>query len=205
MLSVEAIHEAVQNPRFGPRFWSHVRKTDGCWVWTAYRDAFGYGRISLPVTAAGGPGKRPSAIAHRVSWALNGGDLRNGLHVLHRCDNPPCVRPDHLFRGTDLDNTTDMIRKGRKAPFAGFPGELQPNAKLTEAQVMEIRRRGAAGESTGEIARTYGVHRNTVIDILRGARWSHLPMLQDPAERRSEVSRRTALASWAKRRGPSAA
>lgn len=88
------------------RFWRKVHKTDGCWEWTGSRDRKGYGKI-----AKGGAPTIP-LLAHRVSWAIHHGDPGD-LCVLHRCDNPPCVRPDHLFLGTIADNNRDMTQKGR--------------------------------------------------------------------------------------------
>lgn len=91
-------------------FWKHVEKTEGCWPWTAHRDRRGYGRM----TAKGYPqlpGRRIWLATH-VSWLIHHGALPSGL-VLHRCDNPSCVRPDHLFLGTHADNVADMIAKGR--------------------------------------------------------------------------------------------
>lgn len=89
------------------RFWSHVEKTDGCWHWLAYRDRRDYGRFMV---AAGKP-----MLAHRFSYLLAYGELPDDLHVCHHCDTPSCVRPDHLFLGTDADNLRDMARKGRAA------------------------------------------------------------------------------------------
>lgn len=93
------------------RFWKHVDTTGACWVWTAAKVggdmSMGHGvmRLQDPVR---------NALVHRVSWELHYGPIPDGFCVLHRCDNPPCVRPDHLFLGTKADNTADMMRKGRK-------------------------------------------------------------------------------------------
>lgn len=89
------------------RFWSFVSKSDdeGCWEWSGHRDKNGYGTLAISSRPVG---------AHRVSWTINYGPIPDGLCVLHRCDNPPCVRPDHLFLGTSQDNTIDMIRKNRQ-------------------------------------------------------------------------------------------
>ena len=93
------------------RFWSKVdRDETGCWTWLGAKTALKYGQIELD-------GR--SIYAHRVSWELANGPIPSGLQVLHRCDNPPCVRPDHLFLGTQRDNITDMANKGR-ASHAGF-------------------------------------------------------------------------------------
>ena len=85
------------------RFWDNVLKSDGCWEWTAATNADGYGRIWADGEACG---------AHRVSWKLNSGDIPEGMHVLHSCDNPKCVRPDHLFLG-DQQANSEMVAKGR--------------------------------------------------------------------------------------------
>lgn len=94
------------------RFWAKVNKTDGCWLWTGCKDPKGYGYIGT------GGRRGPTKSAHRVSYELEHGEVPEGLHVLHDCDTPSCVRPSHLFAGTPLDNTRDMMRKGR-ARFAG--------------------------------------------------------------------------------------
>ena len=92
------------------RFWSKVKKTDSCWEWIGDKDKNGYGRFRLPMK---------SVRAHRHSWFLASG-TEPSLLICHKCDNPSCVRPDHLFEGTARDNTADMMAKGRyKSPMAG--------------------------------------------------------------------------------------
>ncbi len=86
------------------RFWKYVLKTSSCWLWTAYKLPGGYGMASH---------NRQHILAHRVSYELTHGIIPDRLWVLHRCDNPSCVNPDHLFLGTAKDNTHDAIRKGR--------------------------------------------------------------------------------------------
>ena len=86
------------------RFWGKVHITNGCWEWAKARDHGGYGRFYTGTVNVG---------AHRMAWVLAVGPIPNGLCVLHRCDNPPCVNPDHLFLGTIRDNVHDAMKKGR--------------------------------------------------------------------------------------------
>lgn len=93
------------------RFWRHVEKTDGCWLWVGGRANGGYGRF----------GALPDRIvyAHRFSYELHKGPIPDGMFVCHSCDNPSCVRPDHLFAGHNVDNVRDMVAKGRLRSFNG--------------------------------------------------------------------------------------
>lgn len=94
-----------QSPDRTKRFWSKVRKTPTCWLWTASLDRYGYGVFSL--------GRGKNERAHRYSYKAFYGFVPRGKLVLHRCDNPKCVNPAHLFAGTNRDNTRDMMAKGR--------------------------------------------------------------------------------------------
>jgi HNH endonuclease len=104
---------SYERPPLAPaaeRFWANVQKLDtGCWEWTAGRSSRDYG-VFWPEGKAGG-----QVGAHRFSWKLTYGPIPNSLCVLHRCDNPPCVRPNHLFLGTKGDNSADCTAKGRHA------------------------------------------------------------------------------------------
>lgn len=149
------------------RFWPRVRKGAGCWLWLGGVDSDGYGQIAVKAA----DGHRTSARAHRIAWELTHGPVPAGLCVLHRCDNPPCVRPDHLFLGTPTDNNHDMLAKGRERPPVGVEHGM---ARLTEEQAREIRRRVAAGESRRAVAALMGVHYSHACSVARGARWKHL-------------------------------
>lgn len=144
----------------GPRFWKQVDKKDeGCWEWTGRsKRTEGYGVLSVRNTNQG---------AHRVSWEIHNGPIPHGMKVLHKCDNPPCVNPDHLFLGTTADNTADMIRKGRGRFNPAYP-------PLTAAHISEIRQRFANGESARSIAKQYHRHRRTIERIVSGKRYAHL-------------------------------
>lgn len=134
------------------RFWSKVRVTSGCWEWMSRRNSAGYGQLYMSEA-----GRRKTWRAPRVAWLLSHGPIPPGLFVLHRCDNPPCVNPDHLFLGNTMDNAQDMMAKGR-----GPSGERNGNARLTAADVQDIRDRLARGEATRSIARIYGVDPATI-------------------------------------------
>ncbi len=129
----------------------------GCWLWIGPTDNNGYGLYCCD-------GRRG---AHRESWTRAFGHPGK-LHVLHKCDNPPCVNPDHLFLGTQLDNNRDMYLKGRVPK-----GERAGRAKLTEAQVIEIRN-GYNNLSLAKIGKLFGVTAATIDDLRRGRSWKHL-------------------------------
>ncbi len=147
------------------RFWEKVDKSSECWEWTAARNPDGYGLIGLDF--------RGSDRAHRVSWRLAYGPIPIGLHVLHRCDNPPCVNPDHLWLGTQADNIADMTRKGRarKNPRRG---SAVRTSRLIETDIPVILALIAAGEGDTAIAKRYGVHRVTIHWIKIGKNWAHI-------------------------------
>lgn len=137
------------------RFWSKVEKTSGCWEWGACRDPRGYGRIgSLNNT-------HRSVLAHRVAYELSVGPIPDGLEVCHKCDNPPCCNPDHLFLGTQADNMRDMAEKGRQPR-----GEDSISSSLTWDQAREIRRRYSKRRGTVvALAAEFGVHWVTISKI----------------------------------------
>lgn len=143
------------------KFWSRVQKSDGCWLWTGALSGTGYGNLRI-----GGKYWR----AHQVSWVLTYGEIPKGIFVLHKCDNPPCVRPDHLFLGTGLDNTRDASRKYRL-----HPGERNWSAKLTEDQVKQIRSKQINGRiDVLKLALEFGCSPLTINDIITRRTWRHI-------------------------------
>ena len=111
------------------RFWEKVNKSQDCWVWTGCKQSQGYGQIRV---------KRKALLTHRLSWELANGRLPADIMVLHKCDNPACVRPDHLFLGSMQDNVNDMMAKGRNGNGVQY-GEDHHAAKLTVERVKLIR------------------------------------------------------------------
>jgi len=110
--------------------------------------------------------------ANRAAWHFVNGQIPDGMLVCHRCDNPPCVNPAHLFLGTDADNRSDCVAKGRQARLPQSKGEASHLAKLTAAQVAEIRHRYAAGGILQrELGEIYGVSQTQIGRIIRRVRW----------------------------------
>lgn len=141
------------------RFFSKVMKLEDCWEWGATVNNQGYGVTSW---------EGSNQLAHRVSYAHHVADIPQGKCVLHRCDNPRCVRPDHLFLGTMKDNYDDMESKGR-----GCRGSDHGMAKVTEDQVCEIRELYAKGFTQVFLAKKYGLTGPTLSVMIRGKKWRH--------------------------------
>lgn len=150
------------------RFWRYVtRASDAeCWPWTGATTKRGYGMLPAGDRNAG---ERRNNMAHRISWALAHGPIPEGMDVCHSCDNPPCVNPAHLFIGTRADNMRDCARKGRSCK-----GERNGQAKITAADVRDIRRLRAQGEKLLPLARRYGLTEGTVCNIANGKSWKEL-------------------------------
>lgn len=146
------------------RFMGRVFKTETCWLWRGTVKAHGYGVIRIDNTYWR---------AHRLSWTLFNGAIPDGKAVCHRCDNPRCVNPEHLFLGTQADNMRDMQSKGRKASANVNPakGEAHGRAKLTAAQVSDIRHANEHGATQSQLAAIYGVTQSTISAIIRGVNW----------------------------------
>jgi len=146
------------------RFWSYVNKREAgeCWPWVGGRFARGYGQFRA--------GRR-KVKAHRCAYELTFGLPRD--RVLHRCDNPPCCNPAHLFDGSLSDNAGDRERKGRSAPipWSPKPGELNPAAKIGRGEVDLIRQRASAGEPQRALATAFGLSQSQIGNIVRGQSW----------------------------------
>lgn len=147
-------------------FWDRVNKNGpivyphltACWIWTGSKVKKGYGVWSHPSNSY------QSMLAHRFVWTITYGEIPEGVLVLHKCDNPPCVNPSHLFLGSYVDNVQDCIRKGR----------FSYSKKITEAQVREIRELRRAGALLREIAAKFQVTRGNISMVLSGKIWGHV-------------------------------
>lgn len=150
-----------------------VRTDAGCLEWQGYRMPAGYGQIGLPRRGA-------IVTTHRLAYELAYGAVPEGLFVCHRCDNPPCCDPEHLFAGTSEDNVRDMDSKARRITLRG---EDRPSTRLPASAVADIRRRYIArshparktGGSTTELAREYGISPQYVREIVKGRWRAHEP------------------------------
>lgn len=149
----------MNDKKIATLFWSKVEKTRRCWRWRGGQVKDGYGVFRFP------GGKK--AGAHRVAYELAHGPIPEGMLVLHRCDNPVCVRPDHLVLGTHQDNMRDRARKRRQAR-----GEQHGRAKLSWRDVATIRRLHARRHSTvSELARKYGVSKSAIQKVVNRETW----------------------------------
>lgn len=145
--------------QYAEKFWKRVDKSSptGCWVWQGYCQKFGHGWL----------GSR-FGLAHRFAWSLLRGPLDAKACLLHHCDNPPCVNPEHLYVGDRQDNMRDKVARNRIQK-----GQDSPKARLTDADVLEIRRlRYEVGAA--ELAKRFGVTMNYVYQIQRREAWKHL-------------------------------
>ena len=157
------------------RFWARVAKSETCWRWTGCIHPDGYGRIMIA---------RRRWISSRLAWVVHFGEVPDGKWVLHKCDNPACVRPDHLFLGTVQDNSADMVAKGRQAfgerhgtflyPESVPRGERCNLAKLTARRVRAIRRLRALGVKRRVLAARFGVTMSAIDCIMYGKTWRHV-------------------------------
>jgi hypothetical protein len=154
----------------GKRFWPKVEKSDGCWLWRAMVNPRGYGSFDVKMQ----DGKWRPRMAHRIAWELTNGPIPDGMFVCHHCDNPPCVRPDHLCLGTMRDNVRDMDAKGRRRTKA-HAGEAHHATKLCDADVLEIRRlRKEQGLTYAKLGERFGVSLDMVWRVVTRKTWRHI-------------------------------
>ena len=147
------INEAHQK-----RFYANVQKTDSCWVYLKSIEGCGYGRMCINGKTVG---------AHRVSYLIHNGSIPEKMFVCHKCDNPSCVNPEHLFLGTPKDNTEDMMKKERGSLRRG---RHHPCAKLTETEVREIFNLSGT-LSQRELAKKFKVTQGLITNILNHGSW----------------------------------
>lgn len=140
------------------RFWEKVdiRGADECWPWNAGVHGSGYGSIGDEVGQ--------TATSNRVAYELSNGPLPDGMQALHTCNNRPCCNPQHLYAGTDADNSRDRVIDGSHA------GEKHHSAKLKLSDVIAIR---SSGETGRALAKKYGVRESQISRIKNGTRWTH--------------------------------
>jgi len=144
----------ASDKNFIERFWNKVKKTNTCWLWIGKRRIYGYGVVKY---------KNKEYSAHRFVWFLTYGKFPKKL-VCHKCDNPPCIRPDHLFEGTHKDNIQDAIKKGRM-----LVGRVSHRRKLTFQQAEEIRKKYIPKQYGGmqKLIKEYGLSKRSIALILK--------------------------------------
>lgn len=162
-------------------FLRHVAIADGnaCWSWTGARNPLGYGLVRRRRVA-----RNRFLLAHRLAWEIFVGPIPEDGQVLHKCDNPPCVRPDHLFVGDHFENMRDMRQKGRarNGVLSGFysnggrwpdrSGARNSRARLDASDVSELRNLSERGVPTSDLCERFGIRRSQVRRIVRGLSWN---------------------------------
>lgn len=156
-------HLYIYNHSNENRFWKRVKKTSTCWNWIGYKNPQGYGRFWV---------NKKMVRTYRFSYELHFGPIQKNKFVCHKCDNPSCVNPNHLWLGTVLDNSNDMINKNRDKKARG---EKNCNSKLTKEQVLKIRSEYIPRKvSAYKLAKKYNVNVNTIQKILYRKLWTHI-------------------------------
>jgi len=150
-------------------YWNNVEKHDfsRCWVWKRCKNKKGYGLLQYD----GPDGMERHQKSHRMAWRLSFGPIKKGLHICHKCDNPSCCNPSHLFMGTNHENVLDKMEKGRMQR-----GENTSRAKLNPTKVREIRTKYKANEflSMETLGKEYGVTPGSIYNVIAYISWSHI-------------------------------
>lgn len=144
------------------RFFKYVKKTKSCWNWIGSLNHAGYGQFFY--------NGRP-IVSSRYSWIMHHKEIPKGLFVLHKCDNPKCVNPKHLFLGTQIDNIKDCIKKKRSRYHKG---EEKTLAKITENDVKEIRNIYNNPHSASQLGKLYGISKSNILNIVHRKAWKHV-------------------------------
>jgi len=139
-----------------------ISDENNCWEWKAFKNAKGYGQTKI----GGRSGKL--ILSHRLSWVINFGEIPEGLHVCHKCDNPSCVNPNHLFLGTNLDNIKDRVSKGRSHRiWLKVDREKQPRCKITNKQIIEIIELKKSKIPALEISKIFNVNVSHIYRLIK--------------------------------------
>lgn len=147
------------------RFWKKVNKEAGCWIWTGFTNHKGYGIAKDEQSR--------TIRAHRLAFRLAGNQIPDGMMVLHKCDNPPCCNPSHLFIGTAKDNAQDAIGKGRHV-MLHLKGEMHPASKLTSEKVTEMRQLHRTGIGFYRLGKRFGVSKKSAKSVVLRKTWKHV-------------------------------
>lgn len=153
----------MQNDLTKERFWKFVLKSEKCWLWTGSKTKKGgYGQISI---------KGKPFRANRFSWIIHYGEIPKGLMICHKCDNPSCVHPEHLFLGNQITNMRDMISKNRQNIARGC---RKPACKLDEEKIKTIRSLYQNPFCARELADKFNVSKQNILDIVKRKAWKHV-------------------------------
>lgn len=164
-------------------FWEKVERTETCWLWTGTKQHQGYGMLVIPREllpkkmrdALKGTTKNKTTVATHVAWLLaTGTPVPLDKFMCHHCDNPSCVRPDHLFVGDHKSNHDDMVAKGRKPPMPRRSGESNGSAKLKEADILLIREMHAQGAPRKVTMRRFKISQGHYHRIVHKISWAYL-------------------------------
>lgn len=150
-------YEYIISPEFLRRFWTNVdipEEDNDCWLWTGFKNKNGYGKIYLIAE---------KEYVHRIAYVIQYKDIPHGIKVLHKCDNPLCVNPNHLFLGTQQDNLKDMREKGRGKDYI-----------FTDEAILDIRNQGILGVPQRVIAAEYNISQRLVNKIINKISHGHV-------------------------------